>query len=125
MLIEILDVDHGFCALVTADGGQRVLLDCGRSSVTGLRPSAVLAARGIQAVDGLIVSHADEDHVSDLPDLLRSVLVRSVITNDSLDSDTLRRIKKVGGGTGAGAQALIWRKSPIWAALLGVDPLVI
>ena len=98
MLIEVFDVDHGFCALVTADDGQRVLLDCGRNSINGLRPCAVLAARGVRILDALIVSHADEDHVTDLPDLLQNALVRAVITNDSLDSDTLRLIKDAEGG---------------------------
>jgi beta-lactamase superfamily II metal-dependent hydrolase len=125
MLIEVFDVDHGFCALVTADDGRQVLLDCGHSSVTGLRPSSILTSRGVRALDALIVSHADEDHVSDLPELLKTVLIRSVIANDSLKSGTLCRIKAVAGEAGPGAEALIgrmiWSKFPWWVALVGGD----
>jgi beta-lactamase superfamily II metal-dependent hydrolase len=106
MLIEIFDVDHGFCALITADNGSRVLLDCGHSALTGLRPSMLLPARGIESLDALIVSHADEDHLSDLPSLMGKVFVRSVIANDSLNMNVLRRIKP---GAGLGVQAFIRR----------------
>jgi beta-lactamase superfamily II metal-dependent hydrolase len=107
MLIEIFDVDHGFCALVTADDCQHVLLDCGRNTLTGLRPSGILQARGIRTLDALVVSHADEDHVCDLPELMRDVFVRSVITNDSLDPDTLQRIKET---TAEGVSAQVRRR---------------
>lgn len=107
MLIEIFDVDHGFCALVTADDGQHVLFDCGRNSLTGLSPSAILFARGIETLDALVVSHADEDHVSDLPELMRSVYVRSIIMNDSLTAETLWRLKSELGSIRPGAAALL------------------
>lgn len=119
MLIEIFDVDHGFCALVTADDGQHVLFDCGRNGLTGLSPSSILHARGIQTLETLIVSHADEDHVSDLPALGRHVSVRSLITNDSLSSTTLRDLKAKSGEIGPGAQEVIWRTNRYLVALTG------
>ena len=125
MLIEILKVDHGFCAIVTADNGRHILLDCGHSALTGLRPSTILRARGIQVLDALIVSHADEDHLSDLPQLMRSVFVRSVVINDSLDSVTLDKIKNVVGSAGPGTELLIWRKSRPVVEAFGGDSIPI
>lgn len=119
MLIEIFDVDHGFCALVTADDGQHVLFDCGRNSLTGLSPSGILFARGIRQVEALVVSHADEDHVSDLPALGRQAYVRSLITNDSLTSSTLQNLKSEAGEIGRGAQEVIWRTNRFLLALTG------
>jgi beta-lactamase superfamily II metal-dependent hydrolase len=119
MLIEIFDVDHGFCALVTGDDGQHVLLDCGHNGLTGLRPSTILSARGIRWLDALIISHGDEDHVSDLPAMLRSVSVRSIISNDSVTHDTLLRVAE---GIGAGRQAFIYCKNPLRVKLRGDDP---
>jgi beta-lactamase superfamily II metal-dependent hydrolase len=119
MLIEIFDVDHGFCALVTADDGQHVLLDCGRNSRTGLSPSGILYARGIRQLEALIVSHADEDHVSDLPALGRAVNVRSLIANDTLAGSTLQNLKAASGEVGLGAQEVIWRTNRYLVALTG------
>ena len=74
MKIEIFDVEHGQCALVTADDGNHMLIDCGHNATTGWRPSAMLAARGIRWLDTLAISNCDEDHVSDLPNIARHLL---------------------------------------------------
>lgn len=50
----------GSCYLVEADDGTRVLLDCGG----GAREA--LAARGVDRVDAVVVSHFHHDHVLDL-----------------------------------------------------------
>jgi beta-lactamase superfamily II metal-dependent hydrolase len=118
MLIEIFDVDHGLCALVTGDNGQHVLLDCGHNSLTGLRPSTILAERGIQHAS-LLISHGDEDHVSDLSNLMRRGVVRSIFTNDSLTPAVLRYISE---GNGLNRQALITCKDPLLVELRGGDP---
>ena len=122
MLIEIFDVDHGFCALATGDDGTRVLFDCGHSDRTGLRPSALLASRAVGVLDALVVSHADEDHISDLPHLGERVLIRSVITNSSLGPADLRRVKEESTEVGPGAATLLSWMNPFFAAARGGDP---
>lgn len=123
MRIEIFDVDHGFCALATGDDGTRVLFDCGYNNVTGFRPSRLLAGMGVQVLDALIVSHVDEDHVSDLPNLQDRVRIRSIITNDSLNASALRHIKGQSGDIGPGAEALIRHKGRFMTTLRGGDSL--
>jgi len=97
MEIEIFDVEHGACSLVTADNGRRILVDCGHNSSTNWRPSQFLPARGIQYVDRLIVSNYDRDHVSDLPDLLAKVGVPVLSRNPSVWPDLLRAMKVENG----------------------------
>lgn len=95
--IEIFDVEHGACSLVTADNGRRILVDCGHNSSTGWRPSWSLPARGIRHVDRLIVSNYDRDHVSDLPSLLAAVEVPVLSRNPSVWPDLLRAMKAENG----------------------------
>jgi beta-lactamase superfamily II metal-dependent hydrolase len=73
MKVQIFDVEHGACALVTADTGAHMLIDCGHNSTTGWRPSTYLPSIGVTHLDELVITNYDEDHVSDLPYLVRSV----------------------------------------------------
>lgn len=84
MDIEIFNVEHGACSLVTADNARRILVDCGHNSSTNWRPSLALPARGINHVDELVVSNYDRDHVSDLPGLLAKVGVPVLSRNPSV-----------------------------------------
>lgn len=97
MEIEIFDVEHGACALVTADNDRRILVDCGHNTSTGWRPSKSLPARGIRNVDRLVVSNYDRDHVSDLPDLLANVGVPVLSRNPSVSPSVLRLMKAENG----------------------------
>ncbi|WP_220635539.1 ComEC/Rec2 family competence protein [Georgfuchsia toluolica] len=106
MEIEIFDVEHGACALLTADNGCRLLFDCGHNTSTDWRPSKSLPARGIHAVDALVVSNYDEDHVSDFPNLMSSVLVQTLIRNPSVRPRDLLSLKsESGAGLGIGTLA--------------------
>ncbi len=106
MEIEIFDVEHGACALVTSDNGARMLFDCGHNVSTGWRPSTALPARGINTVEALVVSNYDEDHVSDFPNLMRSVCVPTLIRNPSVKPRDLLALKsETGAGEGIGTLA--------------------
>jgi len=74
MRIEIFNVEHGQCALVTADDGAHMLIDCGHNTTTGWRPSTMLAVRGINHLDTIAISNCDEDHISDLTNVARQLL---------------------------------------------------
>lgn len=86
MKIEIFDVEHGQCVLVTADGGNQMLIDSGHNDTTGWRPSSMLAERGITYLETFIVSNCDEDHISDLVGVTNWLLTadRSSINVDYL-----------------------------------------
>lgn len=106
MEIEIFDVEHGGCALVTADNKRRILIDCGHNSTTGWRPSWALPRCGIHRIDLLVVSNYDEDHVSDLPNLIKDVEISALSRNKSVSSGNLRQMKAENGmGTGIDALA--------------------
>jgi len=85
--LTILDVGHGNCA-VLEHGERTVVLDCGPK--TGLLE--YLTARGVQTLDTVLISHADEDHIAGLIAVLASGLfdVRCVRLNtDSLKGSAI------------------------------------
>lgn len=96
MRVQIFDVEHGGCALVTADTGARILIDCGHNSTTGWRPSTYLNNLGITHLEKLIITNYDEDHASDLENVLRVVSVGTLVTNPSVTGDHLRYLKGIG-----------------------------
>lgn len=105
MKLEIFNVEHGQCALLTADNGQRLMLDCGHNSTTGWRPSSHLAGLGVNTLDWLVVTNYDEDHVSDLPNLLKVASIRLLSRNRSVDGTSLKLLKSE-HGMGKGIDAL-------------------
>lgn len=46
MQLQIFDVEHGACALLTADNGTRLMIDCGHNATTGWRPGSYLLFGG-------------------------------------------------------------------------------
>ena len=93
MILEIFDVQHGACALVTTSNGKRILIDCGDNSTTGWEPGLALRRRGITAIERLIVTNYDEDHVSGYQNLLKNVVVESLQRNRRVDAATIRHLK--------------------------------
>ena len=111
MKVEIFDVEHGGCALITAVSGARMLIDCGYNSSTGWRPSLHLAKTGVKAVDFFVVANYDDDHVNDLPNLRRGsggrqIRLRSLLRNKTVSSQALVRMK-TDGGMGPGIRELL------------------
>jgi beta-lactamase superfamily II metal-dependent hydrolase len=106
MKVQVFDVEHGACNLVTADTGARVLIDCGHNSTTGWRPSVYLPQQGITAVAQLAITNYDEDHVSDLPNLLRAVHPNILYRNSTVSPDDLKKLKSE-HGAGPGIERLI------------------
>jgi beta-lactamase superfamily II metal-dependent hydrolase len=108
MYLRIFNVDHGFAALATAAQGTSILFDCGHNQTTGFRPSRYLADTGHSSVPRLVVSHPDEDHLTDLPHML-SLGIRPVVLhrNQSLDATTIARIKLAEGPLRAGVSAYL------------------
>lgn len=109
MWIRIFDVTNGFCAYVVADDGDALLIDCGFNTQNGFRPSNyVRNYERRTSVQGLIVSNYDEDHLRDLPDMLRTVRIEALYRNKSLSANELRLMKLSRGPLlGPGTQALL------------------
>src|SRR5271166_2096205 len=121
MKIQIFDVEHGGCALVTADNGARILIDAGHNGTTNWRPSTHLYNLGVSHLEQLIITNYDEDHASDLPNILRIVSVGVLTSNPSVSGDDLRKLKH-SGGIGNGIATLADLKGRYTASVGGAGP---
>jgi len=108
--VDIFDVEHGFCAAIQSPSGRLMLVDCGHNSTTGWRPSTWLGPARPR-VDTLVITNADEDHVSDLPNV--RPYVSAFKTNWHLTPEWIERAKR-SDGIGPGIRSLIdmMRTSP-------------
>ena len=100
--IEVHDVGHGHCAVITAPNGRRIMIDCGCSGAKHWWPSVHYAS---QHIDALLVQNMDEDHVGDLPYLWQYTSIGALIVNPSISTGALASMK-VDGGTGSGVSFL-------------------
>ena len=106
MRVQIFDVEHGACALVTTDTDEHILIDCGHNSTTGWRPSTYLPSSGITTLERLVITNYDEDHVSDLPDLLGTVRPQMLFRNRTVSPHDLELLKSE-TGAGPGIERLV------------------
>lgn len=93
MEINIFDVSHGFCAYLVADNDNVMLFDCGHNEQTGFRPSTHLLRSGCRGIEHLIIQNFDEDHVSDLDNLLSALPVQVFFRNRSIPAQSLLSMK--------------------------------
>jgi beta-lactamase superfamily II metal-dependent hydrolase len=101
MQLQIFDVEHGACALLTADNNTRLMLDCGHNASTAWKPGTYLRQNGIGTLEMLAITNYDEDHASGAPDLFDNVDVRWLWRNRSVSGTTLKQLKSdTGMGTG-------------------------
>jgi beta-lactamase superfamily II metal-dependent hydrolase len=106
MRIRIWDVEHGQCAMVQhvqragiADQGGRIaMIDSG--SKDDWRPSTYLKETlGRNRLDYLIVTNADQDHMSDLQGLWDAgISVHTFYRNKSYTGSAIKAIKQATGG---------------------------
>lgn len=94
MLIEVHDVDHGACIVITGPTGCRLMLDCGLNRKRGWSPSS---AYRDQRIDTLMMTNLDEDHVEDLEQLWRKAQIGALVSNPTITGDILRALKAEGG----------------------------
>jgi len=110
MKIEIFDVGHGQCAVITAPNGRRMMIDCGDrwGDETFWTPS--LHYYG-QNVDILALTNLDEDHLSDFKAMIEDRRVPWILTNPSIGPREFALLKEDGMGSGAKAFAA-WLARP-------------
>lgn len=71
--ITCLDVGQGDCIVLETSKGNQFLIDGGSSNKAGIGRYQLLPylkSRGISYIDGIFVSHTDEDHISGIEELL-------------------------------------------------------
>lgn len=96
-LLEIFDVEHGQCALLTHPNGNRILIDCGHNRSTGFTPGLMLQSRGVTTLNKLVITNYDEDHVSGFVDLDGRVYIDWLMRNSSVDGNTMYVLKSETG----------------------------
>lgn len=106
MKLEIFDVEHGACALLTGDDGKRLMIDCGHNGSTNWRPGNHLVGLGIKKLDLLAITNYDEDHVSGLPNLREHVEIGRLWRNKSVTPNILKSLKSE-DGMGVGIDELV------------------
>jgi len=107
LTIEVFNVRHGQCAVITSPNGKRLMIDCGHDSETQWWPSAHYVG---QEIEELTVSNYDEDHVSDLVDLMKNTKLAFIRRNTSVGSADLEKLKmETGKGPGI-ARLQKWMK---------------
>ncbi|MBN3763393.1 MBL fold metallo-hydrolase [Burkholderia sp. Ac-20365] len=106
MHLTVFDVQHGACALLTCDNGNRIMIDCGHNGEDDWRPGNYLAERKIKRLEQLVVTNYDEDHVSGLPNLISKVHIVSILRNKSVAPDDLKALKSE-DGMGPGIDQLV------------------
>ncbi len=107
MELHIFNVGHGFCAYLIADNRNVMLFDCGHDDEVGFRPSQYLPARGCTGIERLIISHYDEDHLSDLANLRRVLPIQVLLRNPTIPTEYIRQLKQRSGVLAPPIQALL------------------
>lgn len=90
MQIEVHDVDHGGCAVISSPSGHRMMIDCGKSASRGWSPSA--AYKG-QRFETLMVQNLDLDHVEDMERLVRDVHIDGFFSNPTVSAAAFAHMK--------------------------------
>jgi beta-lactamase superfamily II metal-dependent hydrolase len=93
MDLEIFDVEHGACALLTCDNGTRLMIDCGNNASSGWYPGTYLKQQGVSQLEGLAITNYDEDHVSGIANLFSNVFVRMLYRNASVTAERIHQLK--------------------------------
>jgi beta-lactamase superfamily II metal-dependent hydrolase len=90
MRIDIHDVGHGGCTVISGPQGHRLMLDCGLSVERAWFPSVAYHGKRI---DTLVLMNLDEDHCEDLPYVWRNCPLGAIVSNSTVSAGALRSMK--------------------------------
>jgi beta-lactamase superfamily II metal-dependent hydrolase len=90
MTIDIHDVGHGACSVITFPNGIRYMFDCGYGRDANWYPSVHYSGGTINL---LALTNLDEDHVDDLPRVWGTVRLEAFFSNPTITADALAAMK--------------------------------
>src|SRR5690348_13653711 len=94
MIVDVHDVGHGGCIVVTCPNGQRIMIDCGYRLGPGWIPSITYRSNRIAL---LVFGNLDEDHLDDLPYVWRDIPIGSIFSNPTVSAAALTAMKREHG----------------------------
>ena len=119
-----IDVGHGTAVLIELPHGKNILYDCGStvsSRFAAQCVSDVLWHKGINAIDSVILSHADIDHYNGIPELSQRFSIGTVYLSPMMNQHPSLSVAKL-------KQTLFKARIDIKEALAGhsmmIDPQV-
>jgi competence protein ComEC len=105
--VDILDVGHGDSLLVRTPAGHALLIDAGTQEAGRTRVVPFLREAGITALDALVLTHADEDHLGGAIPVLAALPVRRLLTNGARgDTMSAREVRRLAASRGVPETAL-------------------
>ena len=98
--VTVLDVGQGQCILLQSEG-RNFLVDCGGDdpATAADAAAAMLLSQGISRLDGLILTHYDDDHAEGAVYLLQRLQTSVLILPDCRDEGQMQQ-KLLAGGAG-------------------------
>jgi beta-lactamase superfamily II metal-dependent hydrolase len=93
MKLQIFNVEHGACALLTCDNGARMMIDCGHNVTEKWYPGDYLRSIGVTYLDMLVITNYDQDHISGYPNLADRVVIGSMFRNATVTPQTIYQLK--------------------------------
>jgi len=93
MKLTLYDVAHGACARLVTPTGHNYFFDSGFAADSTPHPLQELKTEQVAAIEQVVFSNFDEDHVRGLPELRAAIPIRSIHCNRSLPTSALRALK--------------------------------
>lgn len=92
--LNVLDVGEGQ-AILLQSGKENFLIDCGGDSATAAadKVAQTLLSQGVFQLDGLALTHYDEDHTNAVENLLTRIRVKRFFLPDRENQPLLRRLQ--------------------------------
>ena len=111
LMITCLDIGQGDCCVLKMPGGENFLIDGGSSNKKNTAVCQILPYlknQGIATLDGIFVSHTDQDHISGIEELLElcaqnlaTVRVKNLILPDwNTTGEEYEKLKMLAEQTG-------------------------
>jgi competence protein ComEC len=96
--VDLINIEHGDSILIRSSKGETVLIDAGNPDSGTLD---YLKAHNIKSIDTMIATHAHEDHIGGLPEVMRAIPVGKLIYNGhDFDSTYYRDFQKTANELG-------------------------